>query len=280
MSKHKVRFVHSFSTKPIKVNCYNIGGIARLLSQIWYFSLSVAYLKKLGATIVLHTDSLGKQLLSHLPYDEIHLTLDNYDEGLHPRFWAAGKFLAIRKETPPFIHIDGDVFIKSQKCLDLLENKLLNSDLLVQGEDPAKMYMPETPMFNSEQKFCKEHYCTPDGENAYNTGTLGINSEDVKHSICYNYFDIVKYISERYSSTLDNEPYITPDLIAEQKMIKNLSDARNYKVEIVLKDLKDAINIDYQHVYTVDKIDKLNMCKDTLKIIDKNIYKATSLLCD
>lgn len=276
----KIRFIHSFSTRPIKINCYDISGIKRMITQIWYFSLSVAYLKKLGATIVLHTDSLGKKLLSHIPYDEIYLTLDNYDREVNPRFWAAGKFLAIKNEKPPFIHIDGDVFIKSKKLIDILEDKVLNNDLLVQSNDPAKMYSLETPMFNSEEEFCKKHFCLPDGRDAYNTGLLGINSEEVRDTICKNYNEIVKYFSKKYSSTLEVEIYNTPDLIAEQKMIKNLSETKQYKTDILLNNLKDAIDIDYQHVYTSSKIQHVDLCKETLKIIDKDLYNATCKICD
>ena len=280
MSKEKIRFIHSFSTFPIKNNIYNISGLKRLLSQVWYFATSVAYLKRVGATVVLHTDTLGKQLLGHIPYDEVHLTLDDYDKSIHHRFWAAGKFMAIRNEKPPFIHIDGDVFIKSEKLLHLIEDKVLNNDLFVQSDDPAKMYAVESPMYNSEKEFCEEHYCTPNGADSYNTGIMGVRTEEVRNALCYNYLAIVKYFSENYKSTLDSEVYLTPDLIAEQKMVRNLCETRDYKVDTLLKSPKDAVKLDYQHVYTTDKIIKLDLCKETLKLLDEDLYKATSMLCD
>lgn len=276
MNRNNVRFIHSFSTKPLKIDCYSISGMNRLIAQVWYFTLSFAYLKQLGATIVLHTDSFGKKLLEHIPYDEIHLTLDNMPEGIHPRFWAAGKFVAIQNEKPPFIHIDGDVFIKSEKLLNTIEKKVLENDLLIQSDDPAKMYTLETPIFNSEKEFCEEHSCFPDGKDAYNTGILGIKSTEVRDKVCSNYLDIVKYFSKNYKVTLDSETYITPDLIAEQKMIRTLSDNNNWKVDMLLKNLDEAMLIDYQHVYTSRKITDLDKCKETLSIINKDLYEATA----
>lgn len=280
MNKDELRFIHSFSTKPLKIDCYSISGMNRLIAQVWYFTLSFAYLKKLNAAVILHTDSFGKKLLEHIPYDEIHLTLDNMPEGIHPRFWAAGKFVAIQNEKPPFIHIDGDVFIKTEKLLNIIKEKILSNDLFVQSSDPAKMYALESPLFNSEKDFCEEHFCFPDGKDFYNTGILGIKSTEVRDKICSNYLDIVKYFSKNYKVTLDEEIYITPDLIAEQKMIRTLSENNNWKTDILLDNFDDAIKMDYQHVYTSRKISDLDKCKETLKIVDRDLYEATSKIYD
>lgn len=53
------RFIHSLSTRPMLIDCYGIDSLRRLLAQVWYFSLSVAYLRRLGVGVRLHTDSLG-----------------------------------------------------------------------------------------------------------------------------------------------------------------------------------------------------------------------------
>jgi len=49
------------------------------------FALSVAYVKSFGYTIVLHTDTLGSEVYGQLPYDEVHLTLNQLDS-VHERF--------------------------------------------------------------------------------------------------------------------------------------------------------------------------------------------------
>ena len=144
------RFVHSLSTRPMLIDCYGIDSLRRLLVQVWYFSLSVAYLKRLGAPVVLHTDARGAAVLGHLPYDEIHLTLDDWPAGLHPRFWAAGKFVALSAEQAPCIHIDGDVFVKRPEALQRMADMMAEADLLVQSLDPACMYGLDAGLFERE----------------------------------------------------------------------------------------------------------------------------------
>lgn len=280
MSENKVRYIHSFSTRPIRINCYNFSGISRLLTQVWYFALSVAYLKQQGAYIVLHTDNLGKKFLEHLPYDEIHLTLNEWDPEINPRFWAAGKFLALKNEKPPFVHIDGDVFLKKKELVAMINETLENSDLIIQSNDPAHMYKQDSAIFDSDKEFSKKHYCEPDGENAYNTGCIGISSEEVRNKICDNYFEIVKHFSEKFKTTLDSEIYLTPDLLAEQKMIRALSNKEDWKVNCLVESNEDCMRLGYQHVYTADKFNDLDKCKETLKIINKDIYESTAQICN
>ena len=67
----------------------------RLIGNIWYYALSVAYAKRSGASIDLYTDTLGSKLLSDIPYDNIYVTLDDLPSDLNPRFWAAGKMYAL-----------------------------------------------------------------------------------------------------------------------------------------------------------------------------------------
>lgn len=121
---------------------------------MWYFSLSVAYLRRLGAGVTLHTDTLGKAVLGHLPYDSVRLTLDDWPDWIHPRFWAAGKFLSLAAENGPCVHIDGDVFIKRPELLRRIGDTLASNDLIVQSSDPACMYAREVPLFEKEKEFC------------------------------------------------------------------------------------------------------------------------------
>lgn len=273
-----MKFVHSLSTRPMLQPCYGIDGLKRLLAQVWYFSLSVAYIKRLGAEISLHTDSLGAAMLSHLPYSDIHLTLDP-PSGIHPRFWAAGKFLSLQKEEAPVVHIDGDVFIKSPLCLNTIEELLRSHPIVVQSSDPARMYVREVPLFEKEPEFCAAHYCTPDGQDALNTGILGFRDEVTRENVVKNYLEIARYFSEKHAVELEEDDFLTPDLIAEQKMITGWSEAHGQTPGILLSDISRAQNIGYQHVYTVAKFRSLKMCADTLRIINPAIYRATELIC-
>lgn len=276
--QNKVRFIHSLSTAPMLTNCYNLDGLQRLLTQVWYFSLSVAYLKRIGAEIVLHTDSLGKAMLGHLPYDEIKLTLDNEDATIHPRYWASAKFRALAHEEAPCIHIDGDVFIKRADLVNTLSEALNKHDIIFQGYDAAVMYTLEIPLYEKDKEFCKEHFCEPDGTDAYNTGILGFGNEQTRKMIVDNYFKIARHFSEIGKEELDTNTNLTPDLIAEQKMMQGIVKAKDLKHWILLDKKKNAIGIGYQHVYTIYKHDELPNCMQTLKRISPAIYEQTSKL--
>lgn len=268
----KTTYVHSFSARPLLIDCYGQDSLRRALAQMWYFALSVAYLRRLGHRIVLHTDSLGALFLGHLPYDEVKLTLDGMPGEIHPRFWAASKFIALSNEEAPCVHIDGDVFIKSERCASLIESALERSDMLVQSPDPARMYELERPLFESEPEFCAAHHCMPDGRDAYNTGILGFRSDEVKSEFVGNYLEIVRYFSDRHAGELD-DAMLTPDLIAEQKMAEGFARERGLSTAMLLHDRSEANAIGYQHVFSILKFRELPNCAKTLRIVDPEIYE-------
>lgn len=270
--------MHSLSTRPLLMNCYGIDGLKRLLTQAAYFALSVAYLKREGQYVVLHTDTLGRAVLGHLPYDEIHLTLDEMPRDISPRFWAASKFVALSREEAPCVHIDGDVFIKNGGVVERIAESLAEVDVLFQGRDKAVMYTMERPLFEGEEEFCREHYCYPDGRDAYNTGLMGFGNAGALRGIVDNYLEVVRYFSGKYKALLEKEVYLTPDLIAEQKMVEGYVRERGLRCDLLLERPEDATRIGYQHVYTVDKHNELARCLETLHLVSPEICESTSRL--
>ena len=109
---------------------YYIDRLHHLISDIWIYTLSAAYARREGFDIELYTDSLGALLLSKAPYTKIHTDLDNISNDIHPRFWACGKVYALEAAGNNTIHIDGDVFIKDAKLLDVGK-----TDFIVQNEE-------------------------------------------------------------------------------------------------------------------------------------------------
>jgi hypothetical protein len=218
-------------------------------------------------------------MLGHLPYADVKLTLDGAMDDIHPRFWAAGKFLALQAEEAPCVHIDGDVFIKSEQALNAIKEKLSANDILCQGMDAACMYSLEIPLFSRETEFCESHHCVPDGRDAFNTGTLGFSNDKAKNVVVDNYLSIARYFSRKYGDVLDEFKNLTPDLIAEQKMMEGISRECGFKADILLHDLNEASKIGYQHVYTVDKHNDVDMCMETLKKVDSELYVVTEKLC-
>lgn len=272
-------FIHSLSTRPMLIDTYGIDSLRRLLAQVWYFSLSVAYLKRLGHQCVLHTDSLGKAVLGHLPYSRIELTLDDWPDRIHPRFWAAGKFLALSAEKGPCVHIDGDVFFKRPAAVDRLTRLMEKNDIVTQSLDPACMLDVDAPLFDRENEFCAAHGIFLDGKDANNTGILAVSSDPVRRDLVANYFDTVRFFSDKYRTILDSKRMLTPDLLAEQKMVSGFSDMKGWAIDVLLPDISDAAGIGYQHVYSIDKLNHMPQCIESLKAVDPEIFEITSRIC-
>jgi hypothetical protein len=112
-----LRLCHSYWTAPSERQRWGIEN--QIVSNVCLAAVSVAFAKKIGATIALHTDLNGKEFLGWLPYNELHLSLEQHN--FHSAFWASGKILAQEREPLGSIHIDLDVFIKRPFKL-VLEN--------------------------------------------------------------------------------------------------------------------------------------------------------------
>lgn len=245
--------------------------VEQLFYNVWYFALSVAYARRIGAPIVLHTDTLGSKLLGHLPYDEVKLTLDDVDAP--PRFWAAGKFYALRAEGDNrCIHIDGDVFIKKSSLWERIANT--TADMLCQ----YKEHWRDDYANNALAQHIRQPYMAYRG--MFNTGTLGVFNKELREKIIDNYFNALTTCSALPNRLLNDE-YFTPDLVCEQQMIAHA--AQHYNVECVLprcNDVADIANsVGYQHVQSSKKFAQLGECKRALKTLNNEIYNNTLKIC-
>lgn len=279
-----MRFVHSLSTKPLGLQLYGSNILQRFIGNICYYSLSLAYLKKLNQKVILYTDTLGAALLSHLPYDEIHITLDDIPDELSPRFWAAGKIYAMEQEPLGSIHIDGDVFIKKESLIELINNS--DWDLLVQNYEKdlwSSSYYEEFPHFKNEINFCKQFGVNPTQYGAYNTGILGFWNQTLKDKFINTYKSVSLNHSKLHYKELEESENRTPDLITEQTFIYQLS--KPYKVKQLLDTTDNKIirevcnNLGYQHVITMWKYTYLDKCLEVLKKVSPEIYNKTYKLC-
>lgn len=274
-----VRLVHSYWSRPLSISCYGLG-FNRLGGTIWYFALSVAYAKQIGAQIVLHTDTLGKALLGYLPYDEIHLTLDEIPPHIHPRFWAAGKFYALEREPLGAVHIDGDVFLKRASILDLMTG----CDVVVQHKESAQWYDTEKTFYQTiPSEELRAFGIKLDFLGGFNTGVFGINHAEYRRRFLEGYFGTVDYVSRRFYTELTESTYNTPDLITEQQWSRQLAQEMNLNVRCLLSSEEtiheEARKLGYQHVITSAKYRVINRVKDTLKNVNPDIYAKTELLC-
>lgn len=274
--KQKIKLIHSFSTKPLEnKSMYYIDNLHHLISDIWMYTLSAAYARREGFDIELYTDSLGALLLSKAPYTKIHTDLDNISNDIHPRFWACGKVYALEAAGNNTIHIDGDVFIKDAKLLDVGK-----TDFIVQNEESSNYV--ETGEANRIDKdfasFLQEYGIDTSISTPYNMGVIGIFNPALRDKYISAYKDLAIKISSKFQESL-NKDNITPDLFVEQLQFSQLSE--NYKGTVIIHKGAKEVPKGYQHLVTSAKYqDKIvNKVKQTLKVFFPEIYKKTLKLC-
>lgn len=278
-----MRFIHSFSTRPLGIQMYNKDCISRILYNIVYYALSVSYIKNLGHDIVLHTDSLGERLFGFLPYNDIYLTCDDIPNNVSPRFWASAKMWSLGEEDINSIHIDGDVFIKKTSLIDDLMTS--DYDVVVQNFEHGNWYKGSAEILWRDKDYCESKSLILDNIGAYNTGILGFKNQELKDKFISGYKDLVTYYSDKYKDELETLENITPDIVLEQQYIYQLS--KDYKRKILLDSKlnrtqfsNQANQIGYQHVLTSEsKLKYVNKAMGVLKYKNEDIYKKTKKIC-
>lgn len=276
-----VRFCHSFSSRPLGLNMYNISGLRRLIGNVWYFALSVAYARRSGAAIVLHTDTLGKALLGHLPYDEVHLTLDDMPADISPRFWAAGKIMAQAAEPDGSIHIDGDVFIKRAELVERLDRD--DWDVICQYREDSGFYSKEFRNFEGCDSTCKALGLDFENGGAFNCGIIGWRDDATRRAYTEGYSMLARAATSVRGDAFATDFMATPDLIAEQLWACQCARQHGARVVYLLGDMETcqatAREIGYQHVLTMNKFKEVGRVKAILKSQFPDIYESTYKLC-
>ena len=274
--KQKIKLIHSFSTKPLEnKSMYYIDRLHHLISDIWIYTLSAAYARREGFDIELYTDSLGALLLSKAPYTKIHTDLDNISNDIHPRFWACGKVYALEAAGNNTIHIDGDVFIKDAKLLDVGK-----TDFIVQNEESSNyVEMGEANRIDKDfASFLQEYGIDTSISTPYNMGVIGIFNPALRDKYISAYKDLAIKISSKFQESL-NKDNVTPDLFVEQLQFSQLSE--NYKGTVIIHKGAKEVPKGYQHLVTSAKYQDeiVNKVKQTLKVFFPEIYKKTLKLC-
>ncbi len=268
-----MKLIHSFWTRPLEGRMYGIDRLDHLVGDVWMFALSVAYARREGFDIELHTDSLGAALLGHLPYGAVHLTLDGMPRDISPRFWAAGKIWAIEAAGDGAVHIDGDVFIKDAALLDCPEG----TGLIVQSVEPDQSRFWDMPLAGWRE-FCVGRGIPLSATTDYNTGVLGIFDSGLRRGFVDGYRRFARAAAEHYGGTLDGNEWLTPDLFAEQMQLYLLAQRAGVTVKTVLGD-DGTVPAGFQHLITSAKYTAVPKVRATLKRFFPNIYQATYRLC-
>lgn len=269
--------VHSLWTAPMLNNERGQASIKQIETTIWCFASSVAYAKRLGENIHLYADDYGRELLGFLPYDKI----DSLDipADFPTDFWAAGKFFALKKMQLGDIHIDGDVFIKTPELMDVINNQMLTTDLIVQSLENSWSYDNEYYIncvnvikYNGIALPNQLPYVAP----AFNCGLVGFNNAELKEKYLQHYFKSVDIIKNHPTALeqIRRNKETWMDLLIEQQHLFSLS--RGYKVCNLLgsgdETYINARTLGYQHLLGTDKWEQLHLVKKQLYKRDRELF--------
>lgn len=298
-----MKFIHTYWSKPSQSERWNISNDISQRCNIWYYALSVAYIKRLGYEIELYTDYFGKNLLGFLPYDNIYTDLENIDCKYSVSCWAQGKIYALQLSDIGNCFIDGDVFIKSEKCLNEILNGL-NYDGFFQGlENSNDFFNNKTNLslkdinnkLNIYDDQAKRFYniieypenINKKGQHAYNTGLLLLNNKELKDKFISTYNFMLNQINscEKMLEIYLEDKEFCPDLICEQRFMYEIS--KDYNIGTLLDYslnennmqtiLEQSIELGYQHVIGQQKYFQLDKCKLNLKHINQDIYNLCEI---
>lgn len=271
-----MHFVHSLWTKPLIVNRRNVEFKTSLLTTILCNATSVAWIKHLGGKINLYADGFGRDMLGFLPYDNIYeLNVPVY---IPTCTWACGKFLALEKMPLGDVHIDGDVFLKSDKLIELCSDN--SYDMVVQSIENDKTTLKK--YYSSIRALLirneiKSKTCSFEESPSYNCGTIGFFNAELKQKYLVEYFTTLNNIINNKKCLLELNKNLNaiPDLILEQQFLYEL--AQPYMVNNLLGDADTmynmAIKLNYQHILGGFKETQLNDIMNELKYVDETLYK-------
>lgn len=291
-----MNFFHTYWSKPETSRRWDVDYNRHIESTIYFYSLSVAFIKRLGYTIDLYTDSKGKETLGHLPYDNIYIILDNMND-VPECNWAAGKIESLKYAKLGDVYIDGDVFIKKESCVDIIR-KANRYDAFFQGHESISQLNNGDEYIYYSDNIALEDFDFPIGiptfgKDAYNSGVIIFNNQTYKDEFIKAYEYVLqqvvknKFVNIRYKIN----PDCCLDIIMEQRFLYEIG--KSYKVGTLLdywkavdknaegyKTINDQANeIGFQHVLGFKKYEReeIEKCKVTLKKINSQIYKDAEI---
>lgn len=229
--------------------------------NLWLFGYSVDYVNRIGQSIDLHTDSFGATVFDCLPYSKIHVTLNELED-LNERFWSAGKIVAIRESELGTLHIDGDVFLKKESIIPMLDMK--EYDCIVQMEERHKIFMDSysdvLPMFANAD--IKAHGFDYELKSALNAGILGFNNQKLKDDFVKGFFEMIEqcFNNQEFMSLLkyDLDKKIEPNVVLEQYYLKGLCETDGYKIKNLLETKSENFDDDSADVNR--QADEIGFC--------------------
>ena len=251
-----MNFIHTFYSKPLLENKFD--KYENLIDVIITdYTYSAYCIKKiLNQRIILYTDKIGAKILSHIPYDEIKIL--DFNSSID--FAASIKFEAIRDMTEDDVLIDGDLFLQTNQCLDLI-NQCSEYDFLYSFFEPSyytlrferdvnKLNIIVSKLKEKENLFV-EPYVLPKTDSDFswpNTSFMKFNNIELKQK----YIDQYLFFKKELEDIDFGKAW--PDIIIEQYHMKKLLEFGNYSSRAIIENFPTneannfALEIGFTHL--------------------------------
>jgi hypothetical protein len=220
--------LHSFWSKPL-LNA-RWGERGSFEKSLYLTALSLKTMKRIFGRVELVTDSEGAKLLENLGYDEIHLDLDHLRD-THPRYWSAGKILALRRYDVPVTHVDGDVFFLKEEIKSSFDSQY---DAIVQMKEVGSHYDKTYRHLIEQMKPALFNWELDTYSFAYNCGVMGFKNVEFMQDFVEEYFRALRScekkqdVIDRISTTYEI------NIVIEQCLLTHLAQNKNMHVKELL----------------------------------------------
>lgn len=187
MTCANLKAVYTFWSKPL------LEGHSRLTRKrdfFLFFIYSVLWSRKWFKYIEINTDNFGENIFSKFNLSDVKINnhLDVLNDLDSFMFWAYPKLYSLSKQSEPFVHLDGDVFL-----LRKLKDDLFNSETAFQCLEDYNYHNVYTPLLEKNKELRKDivPYWKPDLGYALNCGVMHFLDPKLFkrfHENCYNSF--------------------------------------------------------------------------------------------
>lgn len=238
-------FIHSYWTAPRPENyIYD--------ADLWYAALSISYIHRLGHTIDLYTDSLGYEIFSVLPYDNIHVVLDDLHKTINPHIWSASKFKALEIAPLGACHIDYDFFLKDFTFDDIEHYDMFCQSLIPDNADYryVSRYIRKACIKDPVSLPQNIHFDFK--EHILHLGIWQLTNQELKDEIIGTYFYMAEELSKKMpEKAWDCPSHFVPNLFLEEQLVGEIAYNPKYHVHCLINvyDEQGFLNIQHQNPY-------------------------------
>lgn len=283
------QIIHSLWTLPMISSWRDIDSNKQLVLNLYLYTISAWYVKKWGGKISLYADSLGVWLLEHAPYDSVFCEFEDIDYLTLP-CWAYPKMIAMDKSSIPFTHIDGDVFIKSQRMFDDITDysfDLITESIIDNTEDDSHFIKWHKEWFEKYTNFSDDF----DYYSTCNNGIITLTNETLKNEYIEKYKNYREKIFSNFNNirTAWEFKVFVPDLVIEQMNLYQISKygyktnglinsyiGNNYGEQKLYNLWKPKYTDEYRHYATrIKNYMSIEYFRNMLKQLDSNLYEKT-----